>query len=163
MMIRTANTADIPSINRIEAQAATAAHWTAGTYERIFSHAGPPRLILVAEENATIMGFVIALSSGKEWEIENIAILEEARRRGLGTRLLHEVLQHAQQAGAEAFCLEVRESNQTARRFYEKLAFVGNGRRRGYYPDPQEDAILYHLPLAARQPQPNSLISNKMQ
>ena len=47
--------------------------------------------------------------------------------------------------GAGAVFLEVRESNRAARALYEKWAFLESGRRRGYYKDPEEDAILYRL------------------
>ena len=81
----------------------------------------------------------------EEWEIENIAIAGSARRRGLGTRLLGELLDLARAKGAEAVFLEVRESNRVARALYEKWAFLESGRRRRYYKDPEEDAILYRI------------------
>ena len=84
-------------------------------------------------------------SCDREWEIENIAVAGPARRRGLGTRLLGELLDLARGRGADAVFLEVRESNHAARALYEKWAFLESGRRRGYYKDPEEDAILYRL------------------
>ena len=82
-----------------------------------------------------------------EWEIENIAIAGPARRRGLGTRLLGELLDLARAQGAESVFLEVRESNHAARALYEKWSFIESGRRKKYYKDPEEDAILYRLVL----------------
>jgi ribosomal-protein-alanine N-acetyltransferase len=82
---------------------------------------------------------------GREWEIENIAVAGPARRRGLGTRLLGELLDQARDRGADAVFLEVRESNRAARALYEKWAFLESGRRRGYYKDQEEDAIVYRL------------------
>ena len=79
---------------------------------------------------------MIARVVGEEWEIENIAVAGSARRRGLGTRLLGELLDMARAKGAAAVFLEVRESNQAARALYEKWAFLESGRRRGYYRDP---------------------------
>lgn len=52
------------------------------------------------------------------------------------------LLDEARQNG-EAVFLEVRESNMAARRLYEKLGFAETGRRRGYYANPPEDAVLY--------------------
>ena len=86
-------------------------------------------------------------SVAEEWEIENIAVADSARRRGLGTRLLGEILDLARASGAAAVFLEVRESNRAARALYEKWAFLESGSRCGYYADPQEDAILYRLDL----------------
>ena len=83
----------------------------------------------------------------REWEIENIVIAAHARRRGLGTKLLDEFLDSACGEGAATIFLEVRESNCAARSFYEKFRFVEDGRRRCYYREPEEDAILYRLNL----------------
>jgi [ribosomal protein S18]-alanine N-acetyltransferase len=102
---------------------------------------------LVIEE-AQLQGFIIARTVGVEWEIENIAIAAKARRCGLGTRLLGELLDLARARGAEAVFLEVRESNRAARALYEKWSFREDGRRKKYYKDPEEDAILYRLAFA---------------
>jgi [ribosomal protein S18]-alanine N-acetyltransferase len=142
--VRAAAISDFPDMMALEKHAATAAHWSAAQYEDLFRCSGPGRVALVMEE-AGLQGFVIARVVDKEWEIENIAIASPARRRGLGTRLLGELLDLARTQNAAAVFLEVRESNQAARALYEKWAFVESGRRRGYYRDPEEDAILYRL------------------
>jgi ribosomal-protein-alanine N-acetyltransferase len=59
--------------------------------------------------------------------------------------LLSELLDIARGGGAKAIFLEVRESNQAARALYEKWAFLESGRRRRYYQEPDEDAILYRI------------------
>jgi ribosomal-protein-alanine N-acetyltransferase len=146
MRIRLANTADIPTLMALERHAATAAHWSKEQYEAAFSSAVPSRVVLVLEEEAAVLGF-IAGKAGEEWEIENIAVAGPARRRGLGTRLLGEFLDLARDRGAEAVFLEVRMSNLAARRLYEKWAFVETGRRKGYYREPEEDAMVYRLGL----------------
>jgi ribosomal-protein-alanine N-acetyltransferase len=148
MSIRQATAADIAALRGVEAHAATAAHWTAETWEQVFHPGGLPRLALVWEEGTSLVAFVIVLCLDTEWEIENIVVTGSARRRGLGARLLGEVLRRAREAGAGAVFLEVRESNQAARALYERWDFVGSGRRAGYYADPPEDAILYRFSLA---------------
>jgi len=95
-----------------------------------------------------VRGFIAGKGLGEEWEIENIAVAEPARRRGLGTRLLGEFLDLARSRGANMIFLEVRESNVGARRLYEKWAFVETGRRKLYYREPEEDAITYQLGFA---------------
>jgi ribosomal-protein-alanine N-acetyltransferase len=154
MRIRNATAADIPALRAVEAHASTAAHWREGTWDRIFDPGGLPRLALVLEEGAPVLAFVIVLCLEAEWEIENIAVTGNARRRGLGARLLGEVLDRARGAGAGAVFLEVRESNRAARALYEKWAFVQAGRRAGYYSDPPEDAILYRFSFADGKPGP---------
>jgi ribosomal-protein-alanine N-acetyltransferase len=131
----------------LEQNAATAAHWPKGQYEAAFSRDVPSRVVLVLEEEAAVLGFVAGRVVGEEWEIENIAVAEHARRRGLGTRLLGEFLDLARGCGAEAVFLEVRESNFAACRLYEKWVFVETGRREDYYREPAEDAIVYRLGL----------------
>ena len=77
-----------------------------------------------------------------EWEIENIAVAGAARRRGLGSHLMGEFLHHVRSSGGKEVSLEVRESNSAARALYEKWAFLEAGRRKGYYQDPPEDALI---------------------
>jgi ribosomal-protein-alanine N-acetyltransferase len=144
MIVRAAIREDIPAMMRLANHSATAAHWSRAQYDRVFD-AVPRRLALVIEEVAVLKGFLIVQEVASEWEIENLAVADAARRRGLGTRLLGEFLNRVRQAGAAAVYLEVRESNRAARSLYEKWAFVESGRRRGYYSQPVEDAIVYRL------------------
>jgi ribosomal-protein-alanine acetyltransferase len=143
MIIRLATAADIPALRSLEAHASTAAGWTADTYDRIFRSESLPRLVLVLQEGEVVVGFTVTLCCGREWELENIAVSQSARRRGLGMRLLAEMLARAADAGVERVFLEVRESNHAARALYEKCTFVEHGRRPGYYRDPAEDAVIY--------------------
>jgi ribosomal-protein-alanine N-acetyltransferase len=143
LAIRTAFISDLPAMMALEKRAATAAHWSAEQYAALFRD--PGRVALIMQEESELQGFVIARGVGEEWEIENIAIAGPARRRGLGTRLLGDLLDLARAKGAAAIFLEVRESNQAARGLYKKWAFLESGRRPRYYKDPEEDAILYRL------------------
>lgn len=145
LSIRPATAADLPAMMALEKHAATAAHWSAAQYEALFRTSDPGRVALIMQEASGLQGFVIARVVGEEWEVENIAVAGPARRRGLGTRLLGELLDLARARGAAAVFLEVRESNPAARALYEKWAFLESGRRPRYYKDPDEDAILYRL------------------
>jgi [ribosomal protein S18]-alanine N-acetyltransferase len=145
LTIRRAAFADLPAMMEQEKHAATAAHWSRQQYEALFHASDVGRVALILEEESAFQGFVIARVVGAEWEIENIAVAGPARRRGLGTRLLGELLDMARGQGAAAVFLEVRESNHAARVLYEKWAFCESGRRRRYYKNPEEDAILYRL------------------
>ena len=145
LSIRPATVADLPAMMVLEKNAATAAHWSVERYEDLLSSSEPNRVALVLSEENGVQGFVIARVVRDEWEIENIAVAGVARRRGLGSRLLSELLGMARARGAKAVFLEVRESNRAARALYEKWMFVEHGRRRRYYQDPDEDAILYRI------------------
>ncbi len=154
MKVRPATAADLPAMQAIEKHAATAAHWTSADYQKIFD--APElstdwrRIALVLEEDGAVKGFLIAQTGGGEWEIENVAIQPDARRRGLGTRLVGEFLDLARQQRATAVFLEVRESNHAARALYEKWAFVESGRRPKYYRGPDEDAVLYRFTFSGQ-------------
>ena len=147
LSIREAVSTDLPAMMFLEKHAATAGHWSLQRYETLFRPSSAGRICLVIEE-AQLQGFIIARTVGVEWEIENIAIAGKARRHGLGTRLLGELLDLAKARGAESVFLEVRESNRAARALYEKWSFTEDGRRKKYYKDPDEDAILYRLVFA---------------
>jgi ribosomal-protein-alanine N-acetyltransferase len=143
LSIRAAIAADVPAMLGLERAAATAAHWAAAEYARIFAVGQTARVVLVAEEGGGLLGFVVARTLGSEWEIENIAVAAHAQRRGVATALLRELFSLARQQGAARVYLEVRESNHAARALYEKCAFAIAGRRRAYYSGPQEDAVVY--------------------
>ncbi|MFZ5591519.1 MAG: ribosomal protein S18-alanine N-acetyltransferase [Bacillota bacterium] len=82
-----------------------------------------------------------------EGHITNVAVHPDWRGRGLGRRLLQELIRQAKQKGVLRMTLEVRQSNQVARRLYSTLGFVEGGRRRKYYSDNNEDAIIMWLEL----------------
>jgi ribosomal-protein-alanine acetyltransferase len=139
--IRSAVLNDVPAILAIERSAPSAAHWTSEQYAELVSNG----VVLVAEEAGHVSGFVCAKSFADEWEIENVVVAAQLLRHGIANELLRELIQLAEIEAASAILLEVRESNLPARRLYEKHRFREAGRRRGYYEDPPEDAILYAL------------------
>ncbi len=139
MLIRPATPDDVPSIRALEQQTETAAHWAEREYDALFAAGAPPRIALVAiaeAESSQVVGFVIARRATPEWEIENVVVAREERRRGVGIKLIVALLRKAQSGGATSVLLEVRESNLAARRLYEKLGFSQQGRRNSYYQDP---------------------------
>jgi tRNA threonylcarbamoyladenosine biosynthesis protein TsaB len=116
---------------------------------------GPLRAAWVAIAGATreILGFAAAslLLDGEEnrCELESMAVRVDARRQGSGAALLRTVLQWAGEQGARRVALEVRAGNAAAIRLYERLGLRPEGRRRGYYADPPEDALLLGSPVPA--------------
>jgi [ribosomal protein S18]-alanine N-acetyltransferase len=135
----------------------SAGHWTVSQYEQALTEAQPRREVLVLEEMVTgeggIVGFVVAAEIAGEWELENIAVASSARRRGNADRLLESLLSTLREGAATSIYLEVRVSNEAARRLYEKWGFEPVGKRPGYYHKPPEDAILYrkNLGTSARE------------
>ena len=105
--------------------------------------------MVAAEEFAElpIMGFLIVRCLPEEWEIENIVVDQRGRRRGIGSSLVRQLLAEAQAGGLASIILEVRESNRPAIQLYENIGFRQEGRRRYYYQNPQEDALLFRFLL----------------
>ena len=139
--VRVATPADVPAMLALDRAAPAAAHWSEAEYRRLYAK-DTAHVTLVIEQDY-VCGFIVAHHVGPEWEIENVVVREALRRSGLGKRLVVELLALACTRGAQSIFLEVRESNGPARAFYSKTGFVEIGRRRSYYRDPEEDALLY--------------------
>ena len=78
----------------------------------------------------------------QECYIDNIAVFGHQRKKGVGTAIVKALVQEAQRRGAEYISLEVRPSNRPAVGLYTKLGFMEEGRRRNFYSDPTEDALI---------------------
>jgi ribosomal-protein-alanine N-acetyltransferase len=144
--VRQAEAVDLPRLVEIASHSATAAQWIQTEYHKLFApEPMQNRTTLVIEQNGTVVGFIVGQQADQEWEIENIAVTGSARRCGLGTRLLGEFLNLVRDRGGKTVFLEVRESNLAARALYEKWAFTEAGRRKTYYQDPPEDALVLEL------------------
>jgi ribosomal-protein-alanine acetyltransferase len=162
LRVRLGTATDIPAVLDLEQQCPTAAHWTEHQYQKALREdktGGRERLVLMVDADregalplqphqpSGLLGFLVARRVGLEWELENIVVAPAARRKGLGVRLLGELLIRAREASCESIFLEVRDSNHAARILYEKLGFEAIGRRNRYYVNPPEDAILYRRRL----------------
>ena len=80
-----------------------------------------------------------------EVQITNIAVHPDFRRIGVATLLINDAICFGRNEQAKRVVLEVRESNQAARSFYQQMGFTQAGRRKRYYEDPVEDALLLEL------------------
>lgn len=143
--IRTAAPADASSLIALERESPTAAHWAETSYTKLLEQGTAERVSLIAEDEGKVTGFLVARISGDECELENVVVAEGRRRRGIGSSLIRALADFIQGRGRIPIFLEVRESNSTARALYEKCGFRIKGRRKSYYNNPQEDAVLYHL------------------
>lgn len=145
--IRHATSNDISQILRLERSSNGAAHWSESQYQSLIAakDADVSTLALVAEykANPALVGFLIARRIAIEWELENIVVAAEAQGKGIGTQLMEELCARAQQAKSQSVFLEVRESNVAAISLYRKLGFQQTGRRKSYYSNPIEDALLF--------------------
>jgi ribosomal-protein-alanine N-acetyltransferase len=101
----------------------------------------------VIRDEGHVVGYVCLWEVADELHITNIAVHPSARRRGIGRRLLGNMLDDARQRALRLVVLEVRPSNTEARALYESFGFRVVGRRRGYYYDTGEDALVMEAAL----------------
>src|SRR5215207_4678053 len=99
----------------------------------------------VAEVDKRVAGMVVAWLFVDELHIATIATQPDFRRQGIARKLLSHTLLHALKEGARSSFLEVRESNLAAQEMYRKFGFEEAERRKRYYRDNDEDAILMSL------------------
>ena len=83
----------------------------------------------------------------EESHITNIAVKESFRRRGIGVEMMNRLFDAAGKLHVKTMTLEVRESNTAAISLYEKIGFIKEGRRKGYYADNYEDALIMNITL----------------
>lgn len=96
----------------------------------------------VLEKDGEIIGYCGMWVLFEESHITNIAIHPAFRGKGFGKQLLHASMRVAASFGAEMMTLEVRETNIVAQRMYDEMDFMQQGRRKRYYTDTGEDALL---------------------
>jgi [ribosomal protein S18]-alanine N-acetyltransferase len=138
-MIRRMRASDKEAVAKLFAEAAEAAHWSAQDLSQLEATGAR---VWVDVEESQLAGAVASREAAGEAEILNLAVGADWRRRGIGRGLMGAALAEAISRGAGRAFLEVRESNAGARAFYSRLGFAEQGRRRNYYRDPAEDALL---------------------
>jgi len=99
-------------------------------------------LWLVAVENEQVVGYVGSQTVLGETDMMNIAVHPEYRNKGIATALITQLISTLAQWGSHSLMLEVRASNDPAISVYKSLGFVEVGRRRNYYRNPREDALI---------------------
>lgn len=134
---------DVPQIAELE-RLAFSDPWSVASFESVMEE--PASYVAVAREaSSRIVGYVVAWFVADEGEIANLAVREPTRRRGIGASLLDAALSEGRRRGALNVYLEVRESNEAARRLYASRGFDEIGRRKQYYRHPVEDAVVLRL------------------
>lgn len=98
--------------------------------------------IAAQAEDGTILGYAGLNVVLDEGYINNVAVLEQYRNQGVASALLSVFIRFSEANGLAFLTLEVRASNQAAISLYMKHGFEQVGRRKNYYDDPKEDAIL---------------------
>lgn len=153
-VVRLAEWAELPAVLRLERESETAPHWPLAEYEAMLSGGRGDqvrRCLYVVLRGDEVVGFAVGRVAGPgpgaEAEVESIAVARDQRRVGAGTALLRAVLGWCGEQGADEVGLEVRAGSEGALRMYAGSGFAVTGRRRGYYRDPAEDAVLMRCAL----------------
>jgi ribosomal-protein-alanine N-acetyltransferase len=106
----------------------------------------------VAEVDEKIVGMIVVWLIVDEAHVATIATHPDFRREGIAKKLLAHALRKLIEQGARSSFLEVRESNLAAQELYRKFGYEETGRRRRYYKDNDEDAILMNLGSLSNEP-----------
>ncbi len=131
---------DLPGVLEIE-HASFPSPWTEWMFRSQLSLDNIAlNLVLVSEEE--IIGYAANWIVEDEIHLLSIAVMPEKRRQGYGRRILDAVIERGKSKGGCQVILEVREGNEGAQKFYEQYGFHHIGKRRGYYIDTGEDAIV---------------------
>jgi ribosomal-protein-alanine N-acetyltransferase len=94
------------------------------------------------ERSYSLGGYIVARMGADELHINNVAVRENYRRRGIGQTLLDRILEEGKRAGVARAFLELRAGNDAALALYEKCGFRVTARRQKYYSEPVEDALV---------------------
>ncbi len=98
-----------------------------------------------------ILGYICFWMFDTEIQIINLAVHPENRRQKLGQSMLKRMIEAGSSNGLQSIWLEVRPSNVPAKNLYTKFGFHEAGRRKRYYNDTNEDAIIMMLKLSAQE------------
>jgi [ribosomal protein S18]-alanine N-acetyltransferase len=93
-------------------------------------------------DTGELVGYAFVSRYVDAWHVMNVAVAPEHRGRGIATVLLERLFEVTAGDPRRGYTLEVRVSNATAIRLYERLGFQSRGVRRGYYTDNREDALI---------------------
>lgn len=97
---------------------------------------------LVALEGETVAGYIGSQTVMEETDMMNVAVHPDFRRKGIAEALVDGLVAALKEKGSRCLTLEVRASNEPAKKLYEKLGFAQIGRRPKYYRNPREDALI---------------------
>ena len=131
--------ADLGTVARLE-QTCFSDPWSVGLLKDGLSSKWDT--LFVAEHQGEICGYAALRVLAGEGEVQRIAVFPGHRRLGIGRKLMEVMVSFSNAQGAEDMTLEVRAGNVAAISLYESYGFVEEGRRKRYYHNPEEDAVI---------------------
>ena len=132
---------DIDAVHAIECLSITPA-WTKQGFADGLANENAAFFVAEHLESSKILGYCGLYFAADEGEITNVAVHPEWRKQGIADQIIDAVIEGAKQRGLGQIFLEVRASNEPAKRLYEKHGFQPQGVRKNFYRDPKEDAIV---------------------
>lgn len=142
--LRFATKDDLQRLLLLMRSAEQAPHWTDAAYLKRIEEDS----VLLANIDRHLVGALIfSAASPSQWEVENIVVDPAIRKQGVAQAMLRELATRAKERGGMRIHLEVRESNAPAIALYRKVGFIETTRRKNYYSNPDEDALLFSLAL----------------
>lgn len=139
MIIRKMTKEDINWVYKIEEESFSMP-WSISSFEKELEN--DLTYYIIAEIDGKIVGYMGMWVVLGEGQVTNIAVAKAYRGKGIGKALLAHILEYAKQTDIKMLFLEVRESNRVARKLYESYGFSPIARRKAYYRQPIEDAIV---------------------
>ncbi len=143
--IREMEERDLEKIFQLE-RSAFLTSWSSEAFAEAIRN--PKGLNRVAENRSGLVGYLTAFRVLDEVFLTNLLVISRNRRRGVGERLLKNLIERVATEGVKQIFLEVRETNDAAIRLYEKMNFSVVAVRKGYYVDTGEDALVMQISLA---------------
>ena len=130
--------ADLPQVIAVERRAFPTP-WSLAMF--VLELSKPGGICLAATLDDRIVGYLICSRYDTIWHLMNVAVDTRLRRQGIAAALIERLFELAD-GPSEQYTLEVRTSNDPAIKLYERFGFRSAGRRRGYYHDNREDAVI---------------------
>lgn len=140
-MIRKMIKEDLSQVCAIENEIFSDA-WTMQGFLDTLENSQAIMLVAASDEDGSVEGYCCLYQAFDEGEIVNVAVHPDKRCRGIGYKMVEELMQQGILEGISHFYLEVRESNVNAQKLYEKLGFEMIGIRKDFYEKPRENAII---------------------
>ena len=138
-MMGRADIAEVVAVERL----AYSAGWPPTAFERELTQNAMARYVVVRESaHAPVVGYAGVWLMVDEAHVVTVAVIPDLRGRGLGKLLVHGLVTVAIEHGMALATLEVRPSNEVARKLYGLFGFYEVGVRKGYYADNHEDAVI---------------------
>ena len=136
--IRRLTYSDLPQVIAIERRAFPTP-WSLAMF--VLELSKPSGICLAYTIDDRVVAYLVCSRYDTVWHVMNVAVDDRLRRQGIASALLDRLFELADRP-AEQYTLEVRTSNAAAIRLYESFGFRAAGRRRAYYHDNREDALI---------------------